>query len=95
MVGITPLKSLKMATYMTEVPGVWVPEPILKRMEAADAAGNAQEEGVQIALELAHKIKAYEKQGIHGLHIMPVGWEDIVPRIVIEAGLSQPGPREA
>ncbi len=56
-------------------------------MEAAEAAGNAQEEGVQIALELARKIKSYEKQGIHGLHIMPVGWEEIVPRIVTEAGL--------
>jgi methylenetetrahydrofolate reductase (NADPH) len=87
MVGITPLKSLKMARYMTEVPGVWVPEPILKRMEAADSAGNAQEEGVQIALELARKIKGYDKQGIHGLHIMPVGWEDIIPRIVTDAGL--------
>jgi methylenetetrahydrofolate reductase (NADPH) len=87
MVGITPLKSLKMARYMTEVPGVWVPEAILKRMEAADAAGNAQEEGVQIALELARKIKGFESQGIHGLHIMPVGWEDVVPRIVTEAGL--------
>jgi 5,10-methylenetetrahydrofolate reductase len=87
LAGITPLKSLKMARYMTEVPGVWVPESILKRMEVADASGNAQEEGVQIALELARKIKGYEKQGIHGLHIMPVGWEDIVPRIVTEAGL--------
>jgi methylenetetrahydrofolate reductase (NADPH) len=90
MVGITPLKSLKMTRYMTEVPGVWVPETILKRMETADAAGNAQEEGVQIALELARKIKGFENQGIHGLHIMPVGWEDIVPRIVTEAGLMRP-----
>jgi len=93
MVGITPLKSLKMTHYMTEVPGVWMLDPILKRMEAADTAGNAQEEGVQIALELAHKIRGYEKQVIHGLHIMPVGWEDIVPRIVTEAGLLQPGRR--
>jgi methylenetetrahydrofolate reductase (NADPH) len=90
LVGITPLKSLKMARYMTEVPGVWIPEPILKRMETADSAGNAQEEGVQIALELARKIKSYEKQGVHGLHIMPVGWEEIVPRIVTEAGLTKP-----
>lgn len=87
MVGITPLKSLKMTKYMTGVPGVWIPEFLIKRMEAAEAAGNAQEEGVQIALELARKIKSYDKQGIHGLHIMPVGWEDIVPRIVNEAGL--------
>ena len=87
LVGITPLKSYKMALHMNEVPGVYVPDLILKRMEAADAAGNAQEEGVQIALELAGKIKGYEKQGIHGLHIMPVMWEEIIPRIVTEAGL--------
>jgi methylenetetrahydrofolate reductase (NADPH) len=87
MIGITPLKSLKMTKYMTEVPGVYIPNSILKRMEDADKAGNAQEEGVQIALELARKIKGYERQGIHGLHIMPVGWEDIVPRIVTEADL--------
>lgn len=91
LAGITPLKSLKMARYMMEVPGVWVPVSILKRMEAADAAGNAQEEGVRIALELAQRIKGYEKQGVHGLHIMPVGWEDIVPRIVTEAGLLPDG----
>jgi methylenetetrahydrofolate reductase (NADPH) len=91
LVGITPLKSLKMTRFMTEVPGVYVPDTVLKRMEAADAAGNAQEEGVQIALELARRVKGYEKQGIHGLHIMPVGWEDIVPRIVTEAGLLPEG----
>jgi 5,10-methylenetetrahydrofolate reductase len=88
LIGITPLKTLKMAKYMNaEVPGVVVPESVLKRMEAADAAGNAQEEGVQIALELIDKIRG--KQGVNGLHIMAVGWEEIVPRIVKEAGLSR------
>jgi methylenetetrahydrofolate reductase (NADPH) len=56
-------------------------------MEAADTTGNAQEEGFQIALELAQAIRGYEKQGIHGIHLMPVGWEEIVPRLVKEAGL--------
>ena len=91
LVGITPLKSFKMACHMNEVPGVYVPEAILKRMEASEAAGNGQEEGVQIAVELARRIKGYEKQGIHGLHIMPVMWEEIVPRIVREAGLLPEG----
>ncbi|MCL4824722.1 MAG: methylenetetrahydrofolate reductase, partial [Anaerolineales bacterium] len=94
MVGITPLKSLKMTQYMTQVPGVFIPPAILKRMEEADKAGAAQEEGAQIALELARKIKGYEAQGVHGLHIMPVGWEDIVPRIVKEAGLLPDGITE-
>jgi methylenetetrahydrofolate reductase (NADPH) len=91
LVGITPLKSLKMTQYMTTVPGVFIPPAIMKRMEAADAAGNAQEEGVQIALELARRIKGYEHQGIHGLHLMPVAWEEVIPRIVTEAGLLPEG----
>jgi methylenetetrahydrofolate reductase (NADPH) len=85
MIGITPLKSAKMTHFMTEVPGVYVPKVVIDRMDAAEAKGGAQEEGVKIALELIEGIKG--KQGVHGLHIMPVGWEDIVPRIVTEAGL--------
>jgi methylenetetrahydrofolate reductase (NADPH) len=86
LVGVTPLKSLKMASYMSaEVPGVVVPETVLKRMSEADQAGKAAEEGVQITLELNEKIRG--KQGVHGIHIMAVGWEEIVPRIVTEAGL--------
>ena len=88
LVGITPLKTLKMARYMhSEVPGVSIPAALLKRMEAAEQAGKGQEEGVQIALELIEKIRKLEGQGIHGLHIMAVGWEEIVPRIVSEAGV--------
>jgi methylenetetrahydrofolate reductase (NADPH) len=84
LIGITPLKTLKMAQYMNdEVPGVFIPEKILKRMEAAGE--KAEEEGVQIALELIEAVKS--KQGVNGIHIMAVGWEEIVPRIVTEAGL--------
>ncbi|MFZ5884757.1 MAG: methylenetetrahydrofolate reductase C-terminal domain-containing protein [Chloroflexota bacterium] len=88
LIGITPLKTFKMAKYMNdEVPGVFIPEPLMKRMEAADKAGNAQEEGVQIALELIEQIKKFRGQGVNGLHIMAVGWEEIVPRIVTEGGV--------
>ena len=84
LIGITPLKSVKMAHYMHhEVPGVFIPEPLLKRME--NAGDSAPEVGVQIALELIEAVK--DKQGVDGIHLMPVGWESIVPRIVTEAGL--------
>ena len=88
MIGITPLKSYKTAAYMnSKIPGVFVPEKILKRMKIAKEKGNEQEEGVQITLELIEKIKV--KQGVHGIHLMAVGWEEIVPRIVKEAGLEK------
>jgi len=84
LVGITPLKSLKVAQYMhNDVPGVVIPKKIMQRMEAA--GDKADEEGVQIVLEIIEAIKP--KQGIHGIHLMAVGWEEIVPRIVTEAGL--------
>jgi methylenetetrahydrofolate reductase (NADPH) len=84
LIGITPLKSYKMAQYMhNDVPGVFIPEKLLKRME--NAGDGEQEEGVQIALELIEQIKS--KEGVNGIHLMPVAWESIIPRIVEEAGL--------
>jgi len=84
LIGITPLKSLKVARYMDEeVPGVFIPQKLIKRMEAAK--DGAEEEGIQIALELIEQVKT--KQGVNGIHLMAVGWEEIVPRIVTEAGL--------
>jgi methylenetetrahydrofolate reductase (NADPH) len=83
LIGITPLKSLKVAQYMhNEVPGVTIPETLMKRMEAAK---DGAEEGVQIALELIEKVKKLKE--ISGIHLMAVGWEEIVPRIVREAGI--------
>lgn len=87
LIGITPLKTLKMAQYMHhEVPGVTIPEAILKRLE--NAGDGVEEEGVQIALEIIEAIKS--KEGVNGIHMMAVGWEEIVPRIVMEAGLDKP-----
>jgi len=87
LVGITPLKTLKMAQYMkNDVPGVFVPDQVMQRLEAA--GDGVEEEGVTIALELIEAIKG--KQGVHGIHLMAVGWEEIVPRIVTEAGLLPP-----
>lgn len=89
MIGIAPLKSYKIAAYMNDkIPGIFVPGKILKRMENAKIKGNEKEEGLQIALELIEKIKS--KQGVHGIHLMAVGWEEIVPRIVREALGDQP-----
>lgn len=88
LAGVTPLKSLKMARRLAGVPGVHLPKHVLERMETADVTGNAQEEGVRIALELITRIKTYHQQGIHGIHLMPVGWDEIVPRIITESGLA-------
>jgi len=86
LIGIAPLKSLKMAVMLSDVPGVYMPEKIIRRMDVANTAGNASEEGVQIALELITAIKKYHGQGINGIHLMPVGWDEVILRIVMESG---------
>ncbi len=92
LAGITPLKSFKVTQYMhKDVPGVIIPDKIMKRMEAA--GDGAAEEGVQIALELIEAVKGLK--GVSGIHLMAVGWEEIVPRIVTEAGLAKNVVRES
>lgn len=85
LIGIAPLKSYKIAQYLhTKVPGVSLPEKILKRMERAGES--APEEGIQITLELIDSIK--RKQGVNGIHIMTLGWESMIQRIVTESNLA-------
>ncbi|NWF52233.1 MAG: methylenetetrahydrofolate reductase [Nitrospirae bacterium] len=83
LAGIIPIKSVGMARYMRDnVSGISVPDEIVIRMEEAK---DAKEEGVKIAIEIIEQLK--EIEGIHGIHIMAVAWEDIVPLIVERAGL--------
>jgi len=83
LAGVIPTRTVGMARYMRDkVPGVDVPDEIVTRMEDAK---DAREEGLKICLEIIEQIK--DIPGIHGIHIMAVGWEDIVPTIVEKTGL--------
>ena len=83
LAGVIPIKSAGMARYMKDyVSGVSVPDEIIARMESAE---KAKEEGANIILDIIEQLK--EIPGIHGIHIMAVGWEDVVPEIIEKAGL--------
>ena len=83
LAGVIPIRSVGMARYMRDyVSGISVPDEIVTRMEEAK---NAKEEGLKIALEIIEQLK--EIVGVHGIHVMAVGWEDAVPEIIEQAGL--------
>jgi len=83
LAGVIPIKSAGMGRYMRDnVPGVSVLDEIVTRMEDAK---DTREEGLDICLEIIEQIK--DIPGIHGIHIMAVGWEDIIPTIVEKARL--------
>ena len=83
VVAVAVLKSASHARFMaTEVPGVVLPSVIRARIENAR---DASEEGIQIALEIIAELKKIH--WIHGLHIHAPEQEEVVPRLVEEAGL--------
>ncbi len=83
LAGVIPIRSVGMARHMRDnVPGGRVPDEIVTRMEDAK---ETREEGLKICLEIIEQIK--EVPGVHGIHVMAVGWEDVVPVIVERAGL--------
>jgi len=79
--GILVNKSLKSIQMTQLVAGMIVPDEYIKRFEQAQ---DKQAEGVNIAVELIDKLKKIE--GLSGIHIMAVGWEEIVPQIVKLSG---------
>ncbi|NMB90150.1 MAG: methylenetetrahydrofolate reductase, partial [Chloroflexi bacterium] len=83
-------RSLKAAQAMRKIPGIHIPDAILQRLENSKAP---KEEGIQIALETIEQLKSMP--GIKGIHFMAVGWEKIVPRLIIESGLVTPAAHPA
>ncbi len=83
--GVTPLKSAGMARYMNnKVAGMDIPDEIIKRMEGVPKK-DAIEEGMKICLETIAELK--ELDGVSGVHIMAIEWEEKVGEIVKRAGL--------
>jgi len=83
--GVTPLKSAGMAKFMNnKVAGMDIPESLIKQM-AGVPKEKAIEEGIKICLETITELR--EMEGIHGVHIMAIEWEEIVCQIVESAGL--------
>ncbi|MBN1316501.1 MAG: methylenetetrahydrofolate reductase, partial [Anaerolineales bacterium] len=96
LVGVGPLKGPGMAKYMKDfVPGISMPDHIIDRMTNA-AAGIPKEEkkarseawrneGIKICIELIQQVK--EIEGVAGVHVMAIEWEEAVKSIVDGAGL--------
>jgi methylenetetrahydrofolate reductase (NADPH) len=86
LAGVTPMKSVGMARYMKKsVPGMDVPDEVIKRLQGA-GKGNAATEGIKFCVEQIQELK--EMEGIAGVHIMAIEWEEKVPEMVKAAGLS-------
>ena len=81
--GVTPIKSMGAARYMkNNVSGITIPDEVITRLKGAE---KKKEEGLKIAIETIQQLK--EIEGVAGVHVMAIAWEEVVPEIVERAGL--------
>src|SRR5512136_512989 len=74
LAGVGPVRSLKVAEYMkNEVAGMDVPDWVLKRLEGLSKEDQAKA-GLDLCCEVAQQVR--EIEGVRGLHIMAVSWQD-------------------
>ena len=86
LAGIIVLASAGMARYMNKsVPGIIVPQAVIDELSTAEK-GKGLQKGIEIA---ARSIKTINDENLcHGVHIMAVGNEGIVPDILEAADLA-------
>jgi methylenetetrahydrofolate reductase (NADPH) len=85
LAGLGPLKGPKMARYMRDsVPGLDVPNEFVERLEKTPKE-KWRDEGIHICVELIEQVR--EIEGVAGVHIMAIEWEEAIKPIMEQAGL--------
>lgn len=83
LVGVAPPRSARSLQYMREhLPGVTVPDAVVERIERAD---EPEAEGVALTVEIVRGLR--DIAGVAGVHVMGLGREQDVRRVIEGAGL--------
>jgi methylenetetrahydrofolate reductase (NADPH) len=83
--GVAPIKGAGAAKYMkNNVPGMDVPDEIIERMSSAPK-GEGKQAGIDLCVDIIKQVK--EIEGVAGVHVMAIEWEEAVHEIVEKAGL--------
>ena len=87
LAGVVMLKSAKMARFMNQnIPGIYVPDALINEMETAKDAKERERVSVEITARLIRGLRGVTA----GVHIMAMGWDHLIPRVLEASGLQQP-----
>ncbi len=77
LAGIMPVKSVRGFEILSKVPGIKIPQELVKRLEGAK---DKEEEGLQIAQEILEGVTSVK--GVSGVHLMAPYWEEAIPELL-------------
>jgi methylenetetrahydrofolate reductase (NADH) len=85
LAGVYVPRSARAASYLRDwVPGIDVPEAVVRRLEGVPA-DRQEDEGVRLAVEICEEVRAMP--GVAGLHLMSIRGDHAIRRVVEELGL--------
>ncbi len=85
LAGVAPVKSVGAARYMqTRVPGMDVPDTVVERLRGVPRE-EVSKEGTKLCVDIINQVR--EIEGVAGIHLMAIEWEEVVPEIAEQAGL--------
>jgi len=83
--GIVLIKSARMAKFMNKnVAGIHVPDEWIKEMDSVGAKDRKKK-----CVEMTARLLRQLKPMVQGVHIMPLGWTDLVPKILQQADIKK------
>jgi methylenetetrahydrofolate reductase (NADPH) len=87
LAGLGPIRSLRALEHLRHLPGVVVPDEVVKRLQSRPAS-SVDEEGIQLCAETIAQVR--QIPGVAGVHVMAHGSEETIPDILARAGIKPP-----
>jgi len=85
LAGVAPIKSIGAARYMQKkVPGMDVPEETIERLKGVPKE-DVSKEGKKVCVDIINQVR--EIEGVAGIHLMAIEWEEAVQEILEDARL--------
>jgi methylenetetrahydrofolate reductase (NADPH) len=82
--GVGPIRSPRALDVLTSLPGVVIPDEVVKRVRSMPPERQEQD-AIDLCSETIQRL--HEIPGISGVHIIASGWDDFIPEVLTRAGI--------
>jgi methylenetetrahydrofolate reductase (NADPH) len=84
--GVGPIRSSRALEVLTSLPGVYIPEDVVRRVKSTPPERQEQD-AIDLCSETIQRL--HEIPGISGVHIIASGWDDFIPEVLTRAGIGK------